>query len=359
MVRTNDSTIFTAGVAERGIYYLNLYGVGKADLRARDLFLAPAVIDGPGSAGAVVVRNTSTEVLEVNNIAMTGANVDEIMEDPANPWPATPYKILPGESLDLNVVFNPLSGSASGLRSVAVEITYGSSDMIVANVRGEAGIRSITAAPPSLFDGVSVPVGGLDRQIGIITNNGTFPVQLTDIRIEGDGAEHYSMFASGRMNLDPGASEFIEITYAPTAPGESAAVLVVSSNATNGDQMITLGAMATGISPVNDPSGSSISILPNNPVSRAAHAGGLTLNQSQPNPARDIAEIAYTLAEDGVVELGVYNSKGVLVQTVVEGERAAGTYTETLNVQDLTSGTYVYMLRQNGKVLTRSMIVVK
>lgn len=359
MVRTNDSTISTAGVTERGIYYLNLYGVGKADLRTRNLFLDPAVIDGPGSTGAVRVVNTSTEVIEINNLALVGPNVDEIMQDPANPWPAMPYKLLPEESIDLSVVFNPLSGSASGLRMASVEITYGNSEMIVAEIRGEAGVRSLVVAPPSLFEGVSVPVGGLDRQIGIITNNGTFPVQLTNIRIEGDGAEHYSMFTSGRMNLDPGASEFIEVTYAPTAPGESSAVLVVSSNATNGDQMITLGAMATGISPVNDPSGSSISILPNNAASRAAHAGGLALGQSQPNPARDVAEIAYTLAADGVVELGVYDSKGVLVQTVVNGERVAGTYTETVNVQDLTSGTYVYMLRQNGKVLTRSMIVVK
>lgn len=359
MMRTNDSTIYADGVAERGIYYLDLFGSGKADLRVRNAYLAPAVIDGPGSTGIVRVVNTSTEVIEIDGFGLTGPNTNEIMEDPANPWPATPFKLLPETSVELGVAFNPMSGSAPGVRAVMVDISYGSGETISADVMGEAGTRTLLAAPQSLFDGVSIPVGSLDRQIAVITNSGSFPVQLTDVRIEGDGADQYTMYSSGRTVLDPGASEFIEITYAPTVAGPSNANLVVTSNATNGDQVISLGAMASGTSVIGNPSGANISVSPVNAANRAAVSGGFALHQSLPNPARDVAELTYSLAVDGSVELSIYDSKGVLVQTVVQGDRVAGTYTEKVNVQDLTSGTYVYMLRHNGKVLTRSMTVVK
>lgn len=359
LVRTNDSTLYTDGITERGIYYLNLYGVGKADLRVRDMVMRPAVIDGPGSTGTMRVNNTSTEVIEVTDVSLSGPNTAEIMEDASNPWPAMPITIAPGESLKFALMFDAASASAPGVREVSLDITYGDGETVSASIFGEAGTRELLAAPASLFDGVEVPVGQVARQIAIVSNTGTFPVQLSEIAIEGDGADAYRYLPPARMQLDPGATEFMEITYAPTASGESPAMLVVRSNATNGDMMIMLGASAAGTTMLGDPSGSTIRVAPGQ--SAARRTGGVELSMSPvvPNPARGISELNYNLPGEGEVTLALYDANGKLVRTLQSGVQTAGSYSERVDVSDLASGRYVVVLSQNGDVVTGSISVVK
>lgn len=356
LVRTNDSTIYADGVAERGIYYLNLYGVGKADLRVRDLALSPAVIDGPGSTGVLPVRNTSTEVIEITNLALIGPNTDQIMEDPANPWPTLPVQVLPEEALELGLAFEAASGSTPGVRTATLEITYGSGETISSTLIGEAGTRTLVTAPTSLFDGVTIPAGELMRQIAVVSNSGTFPVEITEIAIEGAGVGDYRYHSSGRLRLDPGASEFVEITYAPSEAGPSEATLVLRSNATNGDQTVSLGAVATGTTVGGDPQGSATRAR-GEAASRSVSGMELSLT-SRPNPAISTSEIRYALPAEGDVNLSIYDSKGSFVRSLVDGVRSAGQYSEKVNVENLPSGTYVYVLRQGGEVVTRSMTIV-
>lgn len=358
-LRTNDSALYMDGIAERGVYYLNLYGVGKADLHTRNLRLDPAVIDGPGTNGTIRVENASTDIVEVTGLALSGANTDEIIEDPAMPWPTLPLKLMPGEIYELGVAFNPLAGSAPGLRQATLEITYGGGEVLAAQVSGLAGTRLLTAASPSLFEGMVVPVGQIMRRVAVITNTGTFPVSLSDVTIEGTGAADYAFRAPERTTLDPGGSEFIEVTYSPTVPGPSTANLIFRSNATNGDQMIALGGLGTGTHPVGNPSEASITVGEENNAARAVASAGFTLGQNLPNPARDAVEISYNLPESGVVELSLYDPAGRLIRTLAAGERSAGEHSVQMDVRELPSGLYVYVLRQNGEILTRSMKVVK
>ncbi|MGE3800520.1 MAG: choice-of-anchor D domain-containing protein [Candidatus Kapaibacterium sp.] len=360
MLQTNDSTVIIDGITERGIYYLNLYGVGKADLRAQDARLGPAVIDGPGSSGSIHVVNTSTEVIEITGLSLVGPNVGEIAEDPANPWPALPIRLDPEEMVDLAVVLNPAAGSQSGPRVATMEITYNGGDMITAQIVGTAGTRLLTVGPATLFDGVNVPVGTIARRTAIISNTGTFPVELTDVRIEGTSAADYTMAPLDRRTIAPGGFEFVEIVYAPSATGGSDAKLVISSNATNGDQIVTLNGMATSTQFVDPSNGSSITQNGGTiNAGRAIAAGAIALGQSVPNPAREAFEIAFNLPAEGKVEINLYNTNGLLVRTLLSEERTAGTHSLSIDTEGLQSGAYIYTLRQNGEVLTRSMTIVK
>ncbi|MCE2504161.1 MAG: choice-of-anchor D domain-containing protein [Chlorobi bacterium] len=363
MLQSNDSTIFTDGISERGVYYLNFYGVGVADLLARDVRLAPAVIDGPGSHGVVHVVNTSTEVIDITKLLLMGPNVDEIGEDPSNPWPALPVRLDPETSVDLGIVLNPTSGSDPGPREATLEITYSGGEVIRVGIGGEAGSRTLMASPKSLFDDARVPVGSIARRTAIIVNTGTLPVSLSDIRIEGMNRSDYSFILPDRVRVAVGGYEFIEITYAPGARGGSEAKFVIISNATNGDQEVILSGIATGTHSVGDPNGSSITWGGNEGLfgaSRRADASSrLSLGGSVPNPSGGVVEISFTLPREGMVEMHLYNASGHLVGPILSEERKAGVQTVTVNTSDLPSGIYMYTLRQNGELLSGSMTIVK
>src|SRR5690606_223282 len=69
-ISSSDSTVLQPGVSERGTIYLDVYGVGKVGLEARDVMLRPAVIDGAVSTGDVVVENTSAELVSINAVSI-------------------------------------------------------------------------------------------------------------------------------------------------------------------------------------------------------------------------------------------------------------------------------------------------
>ncbi len=88
---------------------------------------------------------------------------------------------------------------------------------------------------------------------------------------------------------------------------------------------------------------------------------GITLEQSVPNPASGIVSISFTLPEKGIVSLELLDIYGHKVVTLFNGLASEGTTSisfdaETLN---LTSGTYLYRLRFNGREITRIMVVVR
>ncbi len=365
MLQTNDSTVQVEGITERGVYYLNLYGVGKADLRARSVELPPAVIGGAGSAGVVRVENTSTEVLEITGLNLVGADVGELSEDAANPWPALPIRLDPETSVDLGVALNVAAGGVPGVREAVLEISYGSggTEQIKAKVSGLAGTRELQVGPQQLFAGMEVPVGSIARRTAILSNTGTFPVTLTNLRIEGPGMADYSFIAPHRGTIDPGSFAFVEVSFTPGMIGNSDAKLVISSDAVNGDLEVTLNGTASSTAFTGDPSnGSGETVLENDTEQRAArpsHGATLSLGQNMPNPAGSSAEITFALPATGSVEMELYDAAGSLVRTILSEDRAAGEHSVRVDTRGLPNGLYFYTLRQNGQVLTRSMTIVK
>jgi hypothetical protein len=87
--------------------------------------------------------------------------------------------------------------------------------------------------------------------------------------------------------------------------------------------------------------------------------GELTLDQNYPNPFNPTTAIQYGIPNDGHVTLSVYDMYSRKVQTLVDDVLKAGTYTKTFNAESLPSGMYMYVLEANGKVLTRTMNLVK
>ena len=67
-----------------------------------------------------------------------------------------------------------------------------------------------------------------------------------------------------------------------------------------------------------------------------------------PNPAKDAANIIYSLDEKSDVSFSVYNSTGQNVLSFPERKLQAGNYTESINVNGLPKGIYSVIMNVNG-----------
>jgi Leucine-rich repeat (LRR) protein len=104
-------------------------------------------------------------------------------------------------------------------------------------------------------------------------------------------------------------------------------------------------------------------------TSAACEAGGMRLTTTakanalriaSKNPASDEAVVAYTLREDGAVELSVINILGKQVQTIVSNEAAsAGEYVKTVRCETLTTGVYFVRLQTRMGVVVQRLDVVR
>jgi hypothetical protein len=229
LIRTNDSTIGRQGMSERGVYYLDLSGRGKAGLDARDLVLAPVVIGG-SVGGVVVLENTQTTAVSVTSIGFMGGDAAQFSEDATTAWPSRPFSVLPGAKLQLGVRLTP-SGDA-GVRATTLVIVTASGDSINIGVRGEAGTRTMVVSPTSLFDNATVNVGLSRREQLMITNTGTLPIRIVSIELGGADSAMYRIGSLPRRDLDPGQTEYLEVTFSPTASGRTSATLVVTASNT-------------------------------------------------------------------------------------------------------------------------------
>lgn len=92
--------------------------------------------------------------------------------------------------------------------------------------------------------------------------------------------------------------------------------------------------------------------------------GRMALSQNYPNPFNPSTTIRYELPATVHVRLSVFNVLGQLVDVLVEGVQAAGTYQVAWSGENkwgmkVGSGIYVYRLEVAGRQMTRKMLLVK
>jgi len=85
------------------------------------------------------------------------------------------------------------------------------------------------------------------------------------------------------------------------------------------------------------------------------------LYQNYPNPLNSNETIIkYKIGKMGIVTISAYDLLGKKITDLVNKIQTEGIYEATLNLNGLTSGTYIYTLRIDGKFLvSRRMIIIK
>ena len=83
------------------------------------------------------------------------------------------------------------------------------------------------------------------------------------------------------------------------------------------------------------------------------------LNQNYPNPFNPSTEISFDLPTASHVELTVFNILGQKVETLVDSEREAGSYTVTWDASPYSSGVYFYRISAKDFTETKKMLMLK
>ncbi len=83
------------------------------------------------------------------------------------------------------------------------------------------------------------------------------------------------------------------------------------------------------------------------------------LAQNYPNPFNPSTTIAFSIADEGMVMLKVYDILGNEVKTLLAEEKSAGEYKVTFDASDLSSGVYYYQLTSGGFTSTKKLILMK
>ncbi len=86
---------------------------------------------------------------------------------------------------------------------------------------------------------------------------------------------------------------------------------------------------------------------------------GFLLSQNYPNPFNPSTIIHYQLPGKGFVELGIYNTLGQKIVTLVSEEQTAGFHKVEFNGHDLASGVYLYRISVGNWHEVKKMVFLK
>ncbi|MBS1914202.1 MAG: choice-of-anchor D domain-containing protein [Bacteroidetes bacterium] len=370
-LKTNDSNIYVPGITERGVYYVDLFGSGKTDLYGEGGDAGTALIGG-GSAehtkGSVRMKNTRSNPVSIVQVDIVG---DDSTDFSSSNWPTLPVLLEPGMEQAFQVEFAPKSGESPGTRKTRLRMITSDGDTVYIPVTGTAGTREIDVTPQDLKFG-QLTIGKKSRKNVVIRNTGTMVLTVQQPAVTSTG--EFTATQLARTQLDPGQSEIVEVTYAPTVTGLYSGTMDITSNGTATPMVsVTLNGTAK-TRKVDDPdptgttSGPSVSgeIATSGleefsvaGVSGVRDASGMALMQSVPNPGRDLVEIGYSLPVRADVTLALYDDQGRLVLMLDSGTRPIGETRLRVDVSGLAAGLYHYRLMANGNSLSRTLTVVR
>lgn len=83
------------------------------------------------------------------------------------------------------------------------------------------------------------------------------------------------------------------------------------------------------------------------------------LHQNYPNPFNPNTQINYSIKEDGLVILKVFDVLGSEIQTLVNKEKTTGSYEVDFDASNLPAGIYIYRLQAGSFVKAKKMLLLK
>ena len=137
---------------------------------------------------------------------------------------------------------------------------------------------------------------------------------------------------------------YLYITFTPQDTSKQTGFIIITSNTLNSPDTLEVSG-----------SGSTLTAIESEPVLPVS----FSMSQNYPNPFNPSTKINYSIPTTSRVVIKVYDVTGKEVATLVNSEKAAGTYTVSFNAKQLASGVYYYRITANNYTATKKFILLK
>lgn len=197
--------------------------------------------------GSITVNSTSSRNLTIENVGELQLDLSQYQVTGANAAEFTlvggPAMLAPGFNGTLQVDFTPTASGARVAQLAITSNTLGTNPVLIPFTG--SGVAPQATITPAMFDFGSLAIGASAMQTFVLQNTGTAPLAVAQIGAMGVG---YSGGGGTPLNLMPGATHNIVVTFAPTMGGPSPGQLVVLSNDPAGARIVPFTGI--GIAPV-------------------------------------------------------------------------------------------------------------
>jgi len=326
--------------------YLGLVSaqVGNAMISVSDWDFVQVQV-GAYSEHTITVVNTSGSGGSTLTVSGASGPSDAVFTLPDG-LPAFPFTLAPQASRTLMVRFTPTAAQNYSDR-IIFESNAASGDNI-ALLKGQ-GRKSAVFATSMAWSARNVGTGPYPSTIYIMNPSGQ---AVTVNGIAGTPTGNTADFRVVNLNdiqgrvLAPGDSVTVHVEFTPTAVDTRRMTIIwdISPQQAEPPRSELMG----------------FGIDPNSGVNDQSVSGErLVLEQNQPNPVSTETTIGYSIAAGGGTTLRLYDAKGSVVRTLVEGYRPAGRHEVKLDVGEFASGSYYYTLTRGEVTQTRTLTVVR
>ncbi|TAL67253.1 MAG: T9SS type A sorting domain-containing protein [Bacteroidetes bacterium] len=191
----------------------------------------------------------------------------------------------------------------------------------------------------------SVFVGSIFLKNVEIKNKGNIDVNIFSANINYSGgvdSSEFSFFGNPVTPISPGGLKKIKIKFQPAKIGVRTAGLYIKSDGSPDEFSIVL----TGVG--KDTSTSAV---------ETNEFDNFYLNNISPNPVSVMAYVGFTVPTDGYVEISLYNSLGIEMKSIYNGNASAGENVIPINTDEFTPGVYYIRMKYGERILTRKFVV--
>jgi uncharacterized protein (TIGR03437 family) len=216
-------------------------GSGQVQFSVTSLSFGLQVYLKPSANQNVTMTNNGTGLMNINSIAVTGANANDFTQ--TNTCGPT---LDVNQSCTISVSFSPI---ALGQRAASVTVTDDAAGSPQSFTLAGNGITAISYTPKTLtaFSTTGISSTSTGKTI-TITNLSTAQLGITGILFSGANPADFTETDSCGQALAGGASCTVTVQFAPQAAGSRAASLSINNADPSSPQVISVSGTGTAIS---------------------------------------------------------------------------------------------------------------
>jgi hypothetical protein len=266
------------------------------------------------------------------------------------------FSLRRGESRVVTVRFMPVTGQQSYADSIRITSNAANDSLGFSSVRLLGRVQADSTSADSLFvDRTNINFGTVQNgttrtESFTISNQDTSSTSRPIVGTIGSptGTAFTIISGGGAFTLSRGESRVVTVQYGPTGNQATTDTGTIRIRSNAGDS--TTGRIIRLQGQSSNPVSS---------VSEESSVAGLLLRRNYPNPFDRTTTVEFVLPRTMHVELGLYNTQGVQVASIVDMAFPAGEHRVTVDAESLAGGVYFLQMRAGDTIRTVQVTVAK